>query len=150
MIVGQFVDKKPRLGIYTKNEDNSWSWKTYLAESGFYGNGKNIINTADGNSVAPSIYPSSPGFGNSARITIPKITMSEGRPEFSSSEVTITMPSLPDLSIYATRSWVEDNYAVKDNYATKSWVNGFSLSVVGNTLYVTIGDYTKSVDLPTS
>ena len=198
-IVGQFISGKPRLGIHTKNEDNSWSWKTYLAENkivitegtyldennlvitkgderihgwewsghlrlavqknlpstgwqsvcgldaetGFYGegNGSKLKNTVDGSS-SPSIFNSAPGYGGTTTIYIPAINKDNdtGRTNITTSSVSLTMPSYPDLSSYATRDWVNRNF-----------VTSVSLTLQGTTLFLWVnGNIAATVVIPSS
>lgn len=120
----------------------------------FVGNGKSITNTADGSATTGSSASIS-GWGASGTASFAVVTMSNGRPNFSTRTISVTMPSRPTLSDLGgvTESRVSEliSNALED-YAKTSDLNSLinGAYIAGNYLHVTyVGGSHNSYVLPT-
>ena len=75
---------------------NIYAQKKISAGEGFYGNGKNVTNTADGSSASGAV-PNISGVGGTGTIKALTVTLSNGRPTFGTTSGVITMPTTDEI-----------------------------------------------------
>lgn len=121
----------------------------------FWGNGQGITNTADG-SFTTGTGASISGWGESGTASFAAITMSNGRPNFSTRTISVTMPSKPsltDLGTLADLGGVTEARVIEllKDYAKSSDLDQLvdNVNITGTTLNVHyVGGASPSYSIP--
>ena len=92
-----------------------------IRANSFHGDGRNIYNTANGKGVTSSV--GSGGWGNtSITITVPTVNINNGRPSFTPTEGTITMPTQKDIKDLITEKFIRGKVTGSEDTSWASWL----------------------------